>query len=1549
MVKQEKNPINSSESVEPGTGKDTASAGSVFGKISDIDNDDMMSSISRPHTSGEGLMKADLNELLAIFQNSELSYLDLVDYVNNRRPKMLAEIHQDGQQCESIRQNLHLLPPEAQNSLQHLLADRMNIVAAKQQEVLRLDDSVSTTKAIIQQRFHGLYKTDKGALQKWIHERSWPSISVCQDLQLPHSIYQLVLDPNPPEENKVDGKELDVKDQAIQELRRMIHTLQQEIRWKQEPGFKVTEGIQGKEVAKTSKAESRSVVSSVVETKYLERRKRTRIPTFEEDSAENAQRWLYRYETLTEYLGFQDKEKVEELCAVLLGHALSWYNGLPKSIKDNWDSVKQGFLHQYGGGANPTLAAMDELKKIRQGKLSIGAFAPRLKDLLVRAEIHTPAVQLDYFKDRIRPELRNAVTLGRAVDLQQGIEIATEMERDFNRRQDPSDDNTTVNHMVPSTSNGFYDSSNSGSGTGQATGEQQNYQQRTRGYSSNKPAFDKSMIKCFFCKKMGHMKRDCKKRLAKEGKVYSQNNQYDIEPESELEEEIDIFEHFLNQQEIEVFNIRTNPNRFYVTVYYNLGEQQQVLIDTGSTISTISKKAAERINLIDQKCRPALIRYGNESTQETDRQASWKFYLENADQTMAKLYVVQDQSEEVILGMDWLMSDNILLFPKNKMVKMIKSENINSMELINEDTIKKEFPELLPKDTFQSITNAPYKHKIDTGDASPIASRDYRRSFMENQTIAEEVKKMLASGVIVPSTSNWCSPVVLIKKPNGEFRFCIDYRNLNKVTIKDKYPLPRITELLDALQGAQFFSTIDLKAGYWQLPLEPSDAKKTAFVANGQLYEFRCLPFGVVNGPPSFMRLMHGILKGLKNTMVYLDDVIVFNTTQEEHEQSLRLVLTRLVEYNLKISLSKCKFFCKEVPFLGFLVSGTGIRSNPEKVKVMKEWPTPRNAKGLSKFLGLCAFYHKFLANLSDVAKPLYTLLKKDSKFNWTMEAEKAFQALKNRMVDLPTLAYPDPQLPYDFHCDASNVGLGAVLVQKGRPIAYASKTLSDAAQNYSTTEKECMAIVWSLEYFHPYVYGAQLTIYSDHAALKSILSTKMPRGRIARWILTIQTYTFTICHRKGLLSSDCDALSRLPEEKGNSQEDILSLENFKKFQAEDPEISQIKKDIKKPFSMVQGLLVVNKEDKTLPVLPKKMVAEVINKYHDGLLGGHFGNEKTLQKIQQITWWSSMKEDIKTYIQSCDPCQRYKVRNDNTTAPMKAILPKYTGDIWAADIAELPTSTKGNTFILVMMEYLSKWAVTVALPSVTTSQISQVLLYEVVLKYGTPSRLITDNGSNLVSDAMMMVCRRLGISRSRTSVEHPQTDGLVERLNRTLKISLAAYVGQEGKGSWDTYLPFVTFAYNTSKQSSSGFSPYEILFGHKAVLPLHEELVIDPKTYETEQWVNYLNDHLPLIRGQAINNIKQAQERQQKFYDKRSTVKYNYKPGDLILRKNMMKIGFPKDRWLGPFKVIKRNNPEGTSYVLQKLENDNSLTEDPTTLTTGNVRNMRPYYSRVNT
>lgn len=471
--------------------------------------------------------------------------------------------------------------------------------------------------------------------------------------------------------------------------------------------------------------------------------------------------------------------------------------------------------------------------------------------------------------------------------------------------------------------------------------------------------------------------------------------------------------------------------------------------------------------------------------------------------------------------------EQIYLVPYTKQMLKMNSSSINPLDttVIVQDLLA-QFPGVTEVGDQKALVNAPYQHRIETGDVAPVATRDYRRPLAEVQIIDELVEEYLKKGVIQPSDSPWSSPVVLINKPDGSKRFCVDYRNLNKVIIQDKYPIPRIAELLDKLSGNLYFTTMDLKSGYWHIPVAEEHREKTAFLANGSLYEFKVLPFGVTNGPPTFQRFMKGVLSGLQNVMVYLDDIICFNHSLQAHLNNLKLVLTRLQEYHLKISPTKCQWLQYEVKFLGFLVGANGIRANPEKTAAIRDWPLPTTVKALQRFLGICVFYHRFIKNLAMIAAPLYSLLRKNSEFTWTPDRLQAFDRLKLTVCNLTSLAYSDLASPFDLHTDASMVGIGAVLVQNGRPVAFASRSLTPAEKNYSTTEQECLAVVWALEYFYCYVYGSNLTIYTDHLALKSILTTKMPRGRISRWIMTIQSYQFNIVHKKGILNVDADALS---------------------------------------------------------------------------------------------------------------------------------------------------------------------------------------------------------------------------------------------------------------------------------------------------------------------------------------------------------------------------------------------------------------------------------------
>ena len=397
---------------------------------------------------------------------------------------------------------------------------------------------------------------------------------------------------------------------------------------------------------------------------------------------------------------------------------------------------------------------------------------------------------------------------------------------------------------------------------------------------------------------------------------------------------------------------------------------------------------------------------------------------------------------------------------------------------------------------------------IDTRDATPIKQPLRRTPFAARQEVANQLRKMQSQGIIQPSTSSWASPVVLVRKNDGSLRFCIDYRALNSVTKTDQFPLPRIDDLLDQLGRAKYFTTLDLAAGYWQVEMHPDSKEKTAFATYQGLYEFNVMPFGLKNAPGVFQRLMQRVLMGLNPengpdfVATYLDDVLIFSTTFEEHLVHLRSVLDRLLEVGLKLKPAKCHFICQSVEYLGHLVTPQGISPNPARVAA---YPTPTSVKEMRQFVGIASYYRRFIKGFAKVAQPLHALTQKGAVFKWSVSCQEAFQHLKNLLVEAPVLSYPDFLKPFTLETDASVLGLGAVLSQQQddghlHPVAYASRALSPQEKRYGITELETLAVVWSMQHYHAYLYGHEVTVFTDHSAVKAVLETPSPSGEHARW-----------------------------------------------------------------------------------------------------------------------------------------------------------------------------------------------------------------------------------------------------------------------------------------------------------------------------------------------------------------------------------------------------------------------------------------------------------------
>ncbi|GFS65377.1 retrovirus-related Pol polyprotein from transposon 297 [Trichonephila clavipes] len=852
-----------------------------------------------------------------------------------------------------------------------------------------------------------------------------------------------------------------------------------------------------------------------------------------------------------------------------------------------------------------------------------------------------------------------------------------------------------------------------------------------------------------------------------------------------------------------------------------------------------------------------------------------------------EFHILDNMQYQCILGIDFMKASRLtldfdqksLIIPDHLIKQTPKEEKLVDIDLTEsklDDEQQRQLKALFNnfKGLFSDqpgLTHVVY-HEIDTGDKGPVVSRPYKYDRVKQGIIDYHIDKMLRDGTICPINSPYASPVVLTRKNNDlppdspeAYRFAIDYRKLNGITKYPRYPLPVIDDLLTNIPHTNVMSTLDLRSGYFQLAISPKDIEKTAFITRNGTFAFLRMPFDLSGAAPNFQRAIDIILKPVigRFVLVYMDDVIITSPSFKDHLDHLTQVFTLLRDAGLTLNKEKCHFARDKLKYLGLIISKEGIETDNKKIRAITEMKPPKNNREVSKFLGMTGWYQKFIPRYADICEPLYQLKKKGAKFNWSGEAQESFDQIKRTLTEAPILQLPNFSEQFNLFTDASGVGIGAVLQQNQKPIAFASRTLNKAERNYTVTERECLAVIWALNKFKTYFGPLPVKVITDHAALTKLTN----------------------------------ALRALA---------INSREQFIKEQREDPELGHIYRYLENPddgsvnatvceswsqdFKLINGLLFYAKYFSNLGELrvyiPGSLRKDIMKEFHDLPLAGHLGKRKTYLKLRDTCYFPFMRKYIFEYVSTCDRCQKFNYKNALPAGRLMPIVSKYPNEIVTLDlVGPYPASRPERyKFILVITDHFTKWS-----------------------RYGAPISLISDNGPQFISDVFEHLSHRLDIKHMKTVTYRPQSN-LTERVNRNLVQMIASFV-EENHENWDQFLHEFAFALRTAVNETTNKTPAELFLGRKIITPFS-------KLINVTEDAKYVGNNIERLFDEARRNIKKKHRSWEKHYNLRRR-DVHIKVNDLVLLQTHFlsaagrkQVGKFMPKFEGPYKVleIKGNN-----------------------------------------
>lgn len=944
------------------------------------------------------------------------------------------------------------------------------------------------------------------------------------------------------------------------------------------------------------------------------------------------------------------------------------------------------------------------------------------------------------------------------------------------------------------------------------------------------------------------------------------------------------------------------------------GHPVEFVIDSGASANIIDKELWEdlkkkRLKCYSEKCEKKLYAYSSTEPLKLLGKFRTHTLIEETGNGSEEEFYVLNGKGPALLGKDTAMNLGVLKLGVN---------SVQSFDIV------REYPEC-----FQGIgklKNFKLKLHIDQ-DVKPVAQVMYRIPYSLREKVGEQLDDLESQDIIekVNAPTPWVSPVIIVPKPNGDIRLCVDMRQANALIIRERHPIPTVDEILYNVNGSEVFSKLDLRSGYHQIELEESSREITTFVTYKGLYRYKRLMFGISSAPEKYQQVISQVFHDCEGVQNISDDIVIHGRDKAEHDKRLRKALQRIKEKGLTLNQAKCEFSMNKITFMGHVMSKNGIGPTSDRIKSLLDAKEPISGSEVKSFLGLVNFSARYIPNLATVSEPLRRLTKKNVNFVWGREQKKSFDTLKRCLSNVKALGhYRLDAEKTQLVTDASNVGLGAVLLQvhKGetRVICYASRTLSVAERNYSTTEKEALAVVWACEKFHIYLYGVEFELITDHKPLEVLYGRKSrPNARIERWLLKLMAYNFKVRYLPGH-QNIADALSRLVENKPVENSNSVETEQYVKFIAReatphalstreveevskrDEELVRIRRFIKEgewekscveyfPFRdefCSIGYLVLRGSRIVIPRSLRKQCVELAHQGHLGIVG-------TKQQLRTKVWWPGMDKEVEKYVKSCHGCQ---ITSAYPKPEPISPTPLPTGPWQELAIDLLGPLTSGQ-YVLVVVDYFSRYYEIEITKDITSEKIIDAL-EGMFCRHGIPYQITSDNGpqfkSKLFKDYLTDNC----IKHRAVTPLHPAANGEVERQNRSLMKRIR--IAQAESKDWKKEIRKYLFAYRTTPHSTTGVSPAELMFRRKLRTKLLQvenlqENVFDEEMRDKDVYSKYRN----------------------KLYvdEKRGAVDCDLEPGDSVLLKKAVKDKMDTPYHAEPYTLVQKT---GNSCVVESPE-----------------------------